>query len=105
MSPWGSGADTFNGKTVVRCLIFGFVEVPPNERLHIGRTINTGEACIKDELGDARGGLSLDLEDVRLRREQHPELELLGRHLIGHGMRVSDCFRAREIIRKVEAKA
>jgi hypothetical protein len=40
----------------------------------------------EDELGDARGGLNLDLQDVRLRRKQHPELELLGRHLVGHGM-------------------
>src|SRR6516162_4605597 len=36
------------------CLILRFVEVPPNERLHIGRTIHAGQAGIKDELGYPR---------------------------------------------------
>jgi len=50
----------------------------PNEGLHIGRAIDPGETGVKDELGHPRGGLNFDLQDVRLRREQHPELQLLG---------------------------
>jgi hypothetical protein len=42
-------------------LIFGFVEVPANERLHIGRAIHAGEVSIKNKLGYAGGGLNLDL--------------------------------------------
>ena len=85
------------------CLILRFVEVPPNERLHIGRTIHAGQAGIKDELGYSRGSLNFDLQYVRLRREQHPELELLGRHLVGDGMRgleehfVGDARRVRRV--------
>lgn len=58
----------------------------PNEGLHIGRAIDPGETGVKDELGHPRGGLNFDLQDVRLRREQHPELQLLGGHLVGHGV-------------------
>jgi hypothetical protein len=70
-----------------KCSVLGLVEVPPNECVHIGRAIHAGQVGIKDELGDARGGLNLDLQNVRLGREKHPELQLVGGHLVGHRMR------------------
>ena len=72
------------------CLVLGFVNVLPNECLYISRPIDAGQAGIKDELGYSRGSLNFDLQYVRLRREQHPELELLRRHLVGHSMRGLD---------------
>jgi hypothetical protein len=63
------------------CRVLGFVEVPPNECLDIGRAIHAREASIEDELGYAGGSVNLDLQDVRLRRKQHPELQLFGGHL------------------------
>jgi len=44
-----------------------------------------GQARIEDELGYSRGGLKLDLQDVRLRREEHPKLQLVGGYLVGDG--------------------
>jgi hypothetical protein len=44
-------------------------------------SIHAGEASIKDELGYAGGSVNLDLQDVRLRRKQHPDLQLFGGHL------------------------
>jgi hypothetical protein len=61
-----------------------------DECLEIGWTIDTGEASIKDELGYSRGSLNSDLQYVRLRREQHPELQLIRGHLVSHGMRGLD---------------
>jgi hypothetical protein len=61
--------------------VLGFIEVPPNECFDIGRAIHAGEASIKDELGYAGGSVNLDLQDVRLRRKQHPDLQLFGGHL------------------------
>jgi len=83
--------------------------VLPNECLHIGRMIDADQVRIKDELSDPRSGLNLDLQYVRVRREQHPELELLGRHLVGDGMRgldehfVGDARRARTSIARPTA--
>lgn len=51
-----------------------------------GRTIDAGEAGIKNELRYSRGGLNFDLQDVRLRWKRHPELQLLRSYLIGHGV-------------------
>jgi len=56
--------------------------VLPNECLHIGRMIDADQVRIKDELSDPRSGLNLDLQHIRLRREQHPEIQLLGGHLM-----------------------
>ena len=52
--------------------------MPANERLYISRPIDAGQAGIKDELGYSRGGLNFDLQHIRLRRAQHPELQLVG---------------------------
>ena len=66
-----------------------------------------GQAGIKDELGYLRGSSNFDLQHVRLRWEQHPELELLGRHLVGHGMRGLDehCIGYAGRVRSVDRQA
>jgi hypothetical protein len=89
------------------CLILRFVEVPSNECLHVGRAIHLGQASIKEELGYSRGSLNFDLQYIRLRREQHPELELLRRHLVGHGMRGLDehCIGYAGRVRSVDRQA
>src|SRR6516165_4690589 len=67
-------------------LILGLVEMSSNKGVHISRTSDASQVGIKDELRYARSGLNFDLQDVRLGREQHTELQLLGSHLVGHGM-------------------
>ena len=66
--------------------VLWFVNVLTNECLHVGGTINSCEAAIKHELGDPSCRLDLDVEDVRLRREQHAQLQVLGRDLVGDRM-------------------
>jgi hypothetical protein len=61
-----------------KCLILGPVDLPPNGCFHIGRAIGARETGVKDELGHPGGGLNFDLQDVRLRREQHPYFSCSG---------------------------
>src|SRR5260370_1358250 len=41
---------------------------------------------MEDELGYPRGRLNLDLQNVRLRRKEHPQLQLFRRDLVGDSM-------------------
>jgi len=65
--------------------ILRLVDVLPDKGHHVGRTIDAGQASVEDDLGYPRGCLNLDLQDVRLRREEHPQLQLLRDHLVGDG--------------------
>ena len=58
--------------------VLWFVNVLTNECLHFGGANNSCESAIKDELGDPGCRLDLDFENVRLGREQHAQLQLLG---------------------------
>src|SRR5262249_26808266 len=62
------------------------VNMLTNERYHVGWAIDPRQAAVEDELGDSRGCLNLDLQNVRLRWKQHAELQLIGSHLIGDGV-------------------
>jgi hypothetical protein len=54
------------------------VDVLPDKGLHVGWTINLREAALKHKLGDPSRRLDLDFEDVRLRRIEHAQSQLLG---------------------------
>ena len=45
---------------------------------YVGGAFYRGQASIEDDLGYPRGCLNLYLQNVRLRREGHPHLQLLG---------------------------
>src|SRR5580700_9743362 len=49
----------------------------------VGGAFHPGQVSIEDNRGYPRGGLNLDLQDVRLRREEYFELQLLGSNLVG----------------------
>src|ERR1700686_631694 len=65
------------------CLVLGSVDLLTNEFLHIGRTLHAGQARIEDEFGYPRCGLDLNLQDVGLGWEEHPQFQLLGGYLVG----------------------
>src|SRR5208337_4359550 len=62
------------------------VDLLTNERTYIGGTWNASEARIEDQLCHAGRRLDLGFQNVRLRWEQHAELQLLGSYLIGDGV-------------------
>jgi hypothetical protein len=66
------------------------INVLTNECLHVGGTINSCEPAIKHKLGDPGCRFDLNFQDVRLRREEHAQLQLLGRNLVGDCMRGLD---------------
>ena len=51
----------------------------------VGRSTRAKPA-IEDDLGYPRGCLNRDLQEVPLRREEHPQLQLLGAHLVSDSM-------------------
>ena len=53
-----------------------------DERGHVRRALDASQAGIEHQLRYARGGLNFDLQHIRLRRQQHPEIQLLGGHLM-----------------------
>jgi len=61
------------------------VEVSFDPCADIRRPLHRGETIIEHEPGNARGCLDLDFQDVRLRRKEHPSLQLLRANLVGNG--------------------
>src|SRR5258708_39538547 len=61
------------------------IELSLDPGAYVSRAFHGGQASIEDDLGYPGGCLNLDLQDVRLRREEHPPLQLLGGHLVGGG--------------------
>lgn len=45
-----------------------------------------GQVAVEHQLGDTGGRVDRHLQHLGLGREQHAQLELLGSHLVGHGM-------------------
>src|SRR5260221_2575630 len=62
------------------------IELSLDPGAYVSRAFHGGQASIEDDLGYPGGCLNLDLQDVRLRREEHPQLQLLGGHLVGDGL-------------------
>src|SRR5260221_12120993 len=62
------------------------IELSLDPGAYVSRALRGGQDSIEDDLGYPGGCLNLDRQDVRLRREEHPQLQLLGGHLVGDGL-------------------
>src|SRR5262249_15888232 len=67
--------------------VLRLVNVAADERLAVGRALDAGEEAVEHDLGHSGGHLDLGLQDVRLRREEQPLLQLRRRHLVREGVR------------------
>jgi hypothetical protein len=63
-----------------------------NERDHVCGTIDTGESRVEDQLGHARCGLNLDLQNVRLQRIKQVLVQQFCWHLVRYCLPIFLCL-------------
>lgn len=66
-----------------RGFVFGLVEHSANPGVDVLRALDPRQTLIENNAGDPRADIYFDLQNVVLRREQHPLAQLLLGHLFG----------------------